>query len=333
MTKTLMLLGGIRYLLPVIDAAHQMGHRVITADYLPDNIAHRYSDEYVNVSIIDREAVLRVAQEKKIDGILSFGVDPGVVTAAYVAEKMGLPFACSYKAATILQNKGFFRDFLRQNGFNCPWAHSYDNAEQGISDAATLTYPVIVKPVDSAGSKGVTRVDTPQMLPQAIATAIESSITDSYIIEQFLDAEGGQSGSECFFVDGKVCFNGVYDQLFDADVTNPYAPTEELFPSQKAPAYQDDLKRQLQKLSDLLGFSSGLFNIEWRIDNGKVYLMEVSPRAGGNRLAEVLIIYIIPLCQVTSSSDWAERAARCCASFANAFTKSLEATTPATASF
>ena len=70
-----MLLGGIRYLLPVIKAAHEQGYYVITADYLPDNIAHQYSDEYVNVSIIDKEAVLRVAPEKEIDGIMSFGVD------------------------------------------------------------------------------------------------------------------------------------------------------------------------------------------------------------------------------------------------------------------
>ena len=89
--KKLMLLGGIRYLLPVIEAAHEQGYYVITADYLPDNIAHRYSDEYVNVSIIDKEAVLKVAREKEIDGILSFGVDPGVVSASYVQTQMGIP--------------------------------------------------------------------------------------------------------------------------------------------------------------------------------------------------------------------------------------------------
>ena len=85
--KKLMLLGGIRYLLPAIEAAHKHGYHVITVDYLPDNIAHRYSDEYHNVSIIDKEAVLQLAQKLQIDGILSFAVDPGVVTAAYVAEK------------------------------------------------------------------------------------------------------------------------------------------------------------------------------------------------------------------------------------------------------
>ena len=89
--KKLMLLGGIRYLLPVIEVAHKHGYYVITADYLPDNIAHKYSDEYVNVNIIDKEAVLKVAQDKQIDGIMSFGVDPGVVSASYVQNKMGLP--------------------------------------------------------------------------------------------------------------------------------------------------------------------------------------------------------------------------------------------------
>ena len=80
--KKLMLLGGLRYLLPIINIAHKLGYYVITCDYLPNNIAHKYSDEYINVSIIDKDAVLRIAQEKRIDGIMSFAVDPGVVTAA-----------------------------------------------------------------------------------------------------------------------------------------------------------------------------------------------------------------------------------------------------------
>ena len=113
--KKLLLLGGLQYLLPVIEEAHKLGVYVITADYLPDNIAHKYSDEYVNVSIINKEAVLKVAQEKEIDGIMSFAVDPGVVTAAYVAEQMGLPFQCSYKSASILQDKTWLRKFIADN--------------------------------------------------------------------------------------------------------------------------------------------------------------------------------------------------------------------------
>ena len=123
--KKLMLLGGLRYLLPVIKAAHKLGYYVITCDYLPNNIAHKYSDEYVNVSIIDKEVVLKAAQEKQIDGIMSFAVDPGVVTAAYVAEKMNLPFQGPFQSVSILQDKSKFRQFLTENGFNVPNAKGY----------------------------------------------------------------------------------------------------------------------------------------------------------------------------------------------------------------
>ena len=154
-----MLLGGIRYLLPVIRAAHEQGYYVITADYLPDNIAHKFSDEYVNVSIIDQEAVLKVAREKKIDGIMSFGVDPGVVSASYVQHQMGLPSFGPYESVCILQNKDRFREFLSKHGFNVPKAKGYSDIEEALTDQDTFDYPVIVKPTDSAGSKGVTRVD------------------------------------------------------------------------------------------------------------------------------------------------------------------------------
>ena len=107
--KKLLLLGGAHYLLPVIREAHALGLYVITCDYLPDNTAHRYADEYRNVSIVDREAVLETARELGIDGIMSFACDPGVVTAAYVAEKLGLPSVGSWESVSILQDKGRFQ--------------------------------------------------------------------------------------------------------------------------------------------------------------------------------------------------------------------------------
>ena len=170
-----MLLGGLRYLLPVIEEAHKLGIYVITADYLPDNIAHKYSDEYCNVSIIDKEAVLKAARELKIDGILSHAVDPGVVSAAYVAEKMELPFQCSYEVACVLQDKSKFRKFLSENGFNCPNAKGYDNVEEALKDIDYFNWPVIVKPVDSAGSKGVSKVESPEQLLSAVKFALSES--------------------------------------------------------------------------------------------------------------------------------------------------------------
>lgn len=286
--KKLMLLGGLRYLLPVIEEAHKLGVYVITADYLPDNIAHKYSDEYCDVSIIDKEAVLAKARELDIDGILSHAVDPGVVSAAYVAEQMGLPFQTSYKAACILQDKSLFRTFLSDNGFNCPHAKGYTNADDAFMDVDYFNWPIIVKPVDSAGSKGVTKVNDPKELRSAIETALSCSITKQFIIEDFLDLVGYQSSADIFTVDGKLVYPAYSDQLFDKDAANPYTPAIEIWPASMEQKYQDDLTDQLQKLFTLLDVKTGIYNVESRVcSNGKAYIMEVSPRGGGNRIAEI----------------------------------------------
>ena len=287
--KKLMLLGGIRYVLPVIEVAHQFGCHVITVDYIPDNIAHTFSDEYHNLSIMDKDAVLKLAKDLQIDGILSYAVDPGVVTAAYVAEQLGLPFTCSYESACILQDKSLFRHFLAVNGFNVPKAKGYTNAEDAIRDIDYFDWPVIVKPVDSAGSKGVRKVTRPEDLGRAISYALEESHNGHFIIEDFLEKDGFSSGSESFFIDGVLRYNAFYDQFFDNNAANPFTPSAEIWPTEKNRFILDEIKSELQRLGDLLKFRTGLLNVEWRVcKDGKVYLMEVSPRAGGNRLAELL---------------------------------------------
>ncbi len=286
--KKLMLLGGLRYLLPVIEEAHNLGVYVITADYIPDNIAHKYSDEYCNVSIIDKEAVLVKAKELEIDGILSHAVDPGVVSAAFVAEQMGLPFQTSYKSACILQDKSLFRQFLMDNGFNCPHAKGYTNVEDALNDVNYFNWPVIVKPVDSAGSKGVTKVVNPKDLPLAIEFALSCSISKNFIVEDFLDIVGYQSSADIFTVDGKLVYPAYSDQLFDKDAANPFTPAIEIWPASMEQHFQDDLTEQLQRLFTLLEVKSGIYNVESRVcSNGKAYIMEVSPRGGGNRIAEL----------------------------------------------
>ena len=300
--KKLMLLGGIRYLLPVIEAAHKMGVYVITADYLPDNIAHKYSDEYVNVSIIDREAVLKVAQEKKIDGILSFGVDPGVVTAAYVAEKMGLPFP-PLKSVEILQNKDKFRDFLAANGFNCPFHYSYERDESPVvggdlraprnlditKTPFRIDFPVIVKPVDSAGSKGCSRVDRIEDFAAAVEYARSESHNGRIIVEQFLEKAYASSDTDSFSINDELVFCSFNCQHFDAKSPNPYTPAAYSWPSEMPDAAQKELRREIQRLIKLFHLGTSVYNIETRVaTDGKPYIMELACRGGGNRLSEVL---------------------------------------------
>lgn len=287
--KKLMLLGGMRYLVPVIEAAHKLGVYVITCDYLPNNIAHKYSDEYCNVSILEKDKVLEKARELKIDGILSFACDPGVVTAAYVAEKMGLPSSGPYESVEILQNKGKFRKFLTENNFNVPVAKQYTDIETALNDTEMFNWPVIVKPTDSAGSKGVTKVEEKDKLKDAINYALKFSHSNEFIIEDFLEKVGDSSDCDSFSIDGKLKFVSFSAQKFDENCENPYTPAAFTWPASISKIHQEELTNEIQRLLTLLNMKSSIYNIETReCTNGKAYIMECSPRGGGNRLAEMV---------------------------------------------
>ena len=287
--KKLMILGGSRYALPVIDAARKLGIYTITADFLPNNIAHKYSDEYVNVSIIDKDKTLEEAKKRRIDGIMSFACDPGVVTAAYVAEKMGLPNVGPYDSVCILQNKGKFRQFLTDNGFNVPVAKSYTNVDAALTDVEIFHWPVIVKPTDSAGSKGVSKVESPANLKRSIEYALSFSHSNEFIVEDFIEQKGFSSDTDSFSVDGELKFVSFNCQRFDPNAENPYTPAAYSWPSSLSSEHQQELKNEIQRLIKLLGMKTAIYNIETREStDGKAYIMELSPRGGGNRLAECL---------------------------------------------
>ena len=287
--KKLMLLGGLRYLKPVIDAAHKQGYYVITADYLPNNIAHKWSDEYCNVSIIDKEAVLKEAQRLQIDGIMSFACDPGVVSASYVQNKVGLPSFGPFESVEILQNKDKFRAFLAKNGFNVPQAKGFDNIEAAMQEIYWYPWPVIVKPTDAAGSKGVTRVDKAEDLRPALEYAMKHSISGHIIVEEFIDKQGCSSDTDSMSVDGKLVFTSFCAQRFDAKATNPYTPAAYSWPSTFTKEQEEYLTSEIQRLITLLNLKTVVYNIEVRVaPNGKPYIMELTPRGGGNRLCEML---------------------------------------------
>ena len=273
-------------MLPAIRAAHELGIYVITADYLQDNIAHKYSDEYHNVSIIDKDAILQLAEDLQIDGIVSYATDPGVVVAAYVAEKLGLPTS-PYKSVKILQNKGKFREFLRDNNFNVPYSETFK--EYSEVELSKFKFPIIVKPVDSAGSKGVTRVDDETALRAAFEYALKYSITGEVIIEEFIEKKGYSTDTDSFSIDGKLVLATFNDQCFDETANNPYTPAGYIYPCSMPVACQKELRQELQRLMHLLDMGTTIYNIETRVGkDGKCYIMECTPRAGGNRLAEMV---------------------------------------------
>lgn len=288
MKKKIMILGGSGFIIPLIKKAQDMGFFVITCDYLPNNIAHKYSDLYINVSIIDKEKVLEQAKKHNIVGISSFACDPGVVTAAYVAEKMGLPNVGPYESVEILQNKQEFRKFLKDNNFNVPWFYSYDNIDDALRDLNKFNYPLIIKPTDSAGSKGVTKLDNEKDFVKAFEYAKSFSLSKSVIIEEFLEKEGNSSSSDFFSIDGKLVFSELSEQLFDVETANIYNPCGTVLPSSASNSFKEYVTNEMQRLISLLGMQTSIYNVECRkCTNGKYYLMEVSPRGGGNRIAEI----------------------------------------------
>lgn len=241
------------------------------------------------MSIIDKEATLKAAQELKIDGIMSFACDPGVITAAYVAEEMGLPNVGPYESVCILQNKKRFREFLTNNGFNVPVAKGYTDVKDALKDVDLFNWPVIVKPTDSAGSKGVKKVEKPEDLECSIEYALSYSHSHEFIIEDYLEQKGYSSDTDSFSIDGDLKVVTFNCQRFDANAENPYTPSAFSWPSSMSDEHQEELKNEIQRLIHLLNMNTAVYNIETREStNGKAYIMEVSPRGGGNRLSECI---------------------------------------------
>ena len=287
--KKLMILGGSKYIIPVIRKAHERGIFVITCDYLPNNYAHQFSDKYINVSIIDKDKVLDVAKKEEIDGIISFACDPGVITASYVAEKLGLPNVAPYESVCVLQNKNLFRSFLKEHGFNVPWFKSFSNINDAYQNLEHTNFPIIVKPTDSAGSKGVSVVYKKEELFKALTNAFDNSRKKEVIAEEFIVFKGHPSDADTFVENGEIKYFGIDSQLFDKDSINPFTPAGYYWPSEISNESQVLLKSELNRLFKLLKINNAILNIELRENiSGKPYIMEVSPRGGGNRLSEMI---------------------------------------------
>ena len=286
--KRLLVLGGDHFTIPVVEAAHKQGYYVITCDYLPGNVAHKHSDEYVNFSTTDKEGLHAWAKKNPIDGVVTF-TDSGVVTTAYLQHHLGLPQIGPLESVEILQNKARFRQFLTDHGFTVPKAKGFSKKEDALASKDFFTLPVIVKPVDAAGSKGVTKVSNWDELESAVDWAIQYSFSGDFIIESFIEKQGCSSDSDCFSVDGQFRFLSFSAQRFDEKAAGEYTPAAYSWPSTLGDVAEAELSAELQRLISLLGMKTTVYNVETRVGTDvKAYIMEISPRGGGNRLSEMM---------------------------------------------
>lgn len=285
--KKILLLGGSFFQIPSIEMVKRLGHYAITCDYRPDNPGHRLADEYHNISTTDREGVLKLAQKLKIDAIVCYLSDPSAPTAAYVAEKLGLP-GQPLEAVEILTHKDRFRAFLAAHGFRTPRAFGATSLDEVRERLPDLAFPVMVKPTDSCGSKGVTKLSSPEGLDVAFADALAYSIEKRVIVEEFVEKDGYQIAGDGFSVDGKLAFRCFANEHFEQTSAVDYVPIGESWPYCKPAAVHDLVHAEIQKLFDCMGLRTGAYNFDIRLDtSGRVVLMEIGPRNGGNLIPQV----------------------------------------------
>ena len=285
--KRLLMLGGSLYQTYAIKEAKRLGYYVISCDYLPSNPGHRYSDEYHNVSTTDKEAVLQLAKSLNVDGVVAYASDPAAPTAAYVCEQLGLPTS-PYNSVEILSNKDLFRDFLQKNGFNCPKAMGFISYEDALSHIDEFKFPVMVKPVDSSGSKGINKMTDKSQLKEFVEDALCYSRSKRFLIEEFIVKKGHQISGDAFSVDGKLVFHCLGNEFYDPNCDKDFAPLGECWPFQMNHCYIEDLEEQLQRLMTLLNMNSNAYNVEAIVgEDDKVYLLELGARSGGSLIPQV----------------------------------------------
>ena len=283
--KKALILGASHAQLPFIKKAVQEGYYLIVCSFTPNDPGIEFADEYCNISTTDRESVLALAKEKKIDVVLSHGSDSGALTAAFVAEKLNLP-GNPYRTVGMMTDKYLFRSFLKANGFNVPRFCSFTEAEFEGELETGLDFPVIVKPVDSSGGRGITRVKSADELARAALLAFSYSASKTIIVEEVIETDHSQVHGNGFVADGELLFSHLGDHQFSGLSNN--IPVATTWPSRQPGHHISRIESEVNRFIKVSGFRFGPVNIEARIDSsGDIFLIEVAPRSGVHFLTDL----------------------------------------------
>lgn len=285
--KKILLLGGSAQQVIAIQKAKELGLYTVLCDYLPDNPGQFVADKYYNISTTDIESVYNVAKSEKVDGILAYASDPAALPAAIVCERLGLPTNPA-KSVEILGLKHPWRNFLSTHGYACPKSVSI-SPNISLNDFETLikdfTFPIVIKPTDSSGSKGVSVLEDLQSFDKAIKWADLYSrnkilLAEEYIKRGFPHIIGG----DVFVWNGKIVLYGEMCCIRDCK-NSPLIPIGKKKPSGLNSYQIEKVHSELQRIIKDLSIKFGELNIEIILDNNNdVHFLELGPRAGGNMI-------------------------------------------------
>ncbi|MFV1976482.1 MAG: acetyl-CoA carboxylase biotin carboxylase subunit family protein [Candidatus Scalindua sp.] len=290
--KRLLILNGSHSEIPLIQAARKSGFHVITSGNAPHLIGHQYADEYCPADYSHKESVLQIAKNLKIDNICSCANDFGAIISSYVAEKMGLPGHDPYDITRLLHHKDSFKKFALKNNLPTPFSVSFVEQSQALKAAETFMFPVIIKPVDLTGGKGVSRANNYAEYHAGIKNAFALSRNKRVVVEDFF--HGTQHSFSSFLVKQKVVFSFSDNEY---SYKNPYYVSTSAAPAIDIHKYETVLIGAVEKIAKQLNLTDGIFHIQY-LANGKVAkIIDITRRCSGD-------FYPYPVNYATKT-DWA----------------------------
>lgn len=274
----MLIMGGGYADIPMIEASRALGYHVVTSGNRAEDLGHAHSDETHLADFSSLSAMLDLARMLRVDAVCACCNDFSALSAAYVAEQLGLPGHDAYETAVELHHKDRYRAFARRNGIPSPLARSFDQPDAAKAALEQFTYPLIVKPVDLTGGKGVSRAETAETAHKAIDFAFAASRAKRVVVEEFI--EGSRHGITSFIRGGKVVFHFDDDEYY---YINPYLVSAASSHGSAPDAAIARLIADVEKIADLMSLIDGLVHVQFILDrNGRPVIIEICRRPPGD---------------------------------------------------
>uniref|UniRef100_UPI0040297847 ATP-grasp domain-containing protein n=1 Tax=Roseburia inulinivorans TaxID=360807 RepID=UPI0040297847 len=283
--KKIMILGANNFLVPLIKTSKRLGYWTIIASPDEKEPGFEYADEKVIVDLRDKNAVLEAAQKLKIDGIISDQAETPVRTQAFVANEMGLPGIGEDKAE-LFTNKYLMREKCREIGIDTIKYKLVDNVNDAVRFYEQISKPMIMKPIDSAGSRGVVKIEDAQTIYDQFDYSKEASKTGKVIIEEYIP------GKE-LLIDG-VVWNGVYQTLIcgeyiKCNVPGVFSEYMGKYPAEITDHQLKEVDNLVKRIIEGFGLPWGRTHTEVKINDNGIWLMETAARGGGRFISSGIV--------------------------------------------
>ena len=253
------------------------GVEVILIDYNKDVVAAKYADRHIVESTMDLPKVKEIALREKVDYIMTACGDQPVLTMAVISDELGLPCYLTKRQAVEITNKKFMKRIMLDNDIPTSRFRTFEEGEP-IDDAG-LRYPLIVKPVDNNGSKGVRRVENKDELQLYAVEAYKFSLTKTIIVEEFI--EGDEISCDFFVKDGVA----TYVMICKSNKFFVDGGTQVIYQSIIPPSVSNVVRQRIndiaQKIATAYGLTNSPLHIQTLVKGDDVNVIEFSARLGG----------------------------------------------------